>query len=232
MKSFLGKTLVLFKKGISLLLFLLFTAFFGIPSIKEYLKNETIFIGSQSHYSKDDFPVVTIKRAHDNIDNMKGDCYSRNDSSDLMECVRNYTFDLNDTIMDMRQNVYMGANSSVNKSNWKMGYSNSYSGRTYTISDGFELSYSDYLQISLPRDGRYAIDFHDKNHYIEASEQFEDFQRPAIYLDKGNILFMHLKVEKVVLLPEVSNCNDNKDYSFLNCVKVNMSFIHYKYYIF
>ena len=191
------------------------------------MKKETIFIETKSHYSKDDLPVITVGRFQSNI-NIKRSCYRENNSSNLLACLRNNTFDLNDTIIDMRQNVYLGKNSSVEKSNWKMGFHNAYSGRTYTISDGFELSSSDFLKIKLPGSGIqpggvYTIDFHDRNHYIEASEQYEDFQRPSVVLAKGTRVYMHLKAEKIVLLPEVSNCNDNKDYSFLNCVKVNTS---------
>ena len=132
MNTFLEKTLFLFKRGIGLLLFLLFIAFFAIPSMDEYLKKETIFIETKSQYSKNDFPVISITRSHANRAIIKDDCFSRNDLVDLaLECLRNYTFEFNDTIIDMRQNVYMGDNLSLKKSSWKMGFWNSYFGRTY-----------------------------------------------------------------------------------------------------
>lgn len=224
MNTLLAKTLVLLKKGIFLLLFVLFMVYFGIPSIETFIRKETIFIENTGHYSHLDFPVISITRYPDN-QTIKEECYSKNKSKELLDCVRNKTFDLNNTIIDMRQNIYSGANSLVDKGKWEKTYLITYYGKIFSLQE-YDMSYTDYLMIRLPGSGRYHIDLHDRNHYIGGSEQYEDFQRPQLYLEKakrfeaGIQAIINLKIEKVILLPEVSNCNDEYDYSFYNCIKV------------
>ena len=219
MSTLLGKTLFLFRVVFVLIVLIFFIIYFGIPSIEQYLRKETIFIETQRDYLQSDFPHISVTRFPHN-ENTKEECYSKKNLTNLMDCLSENTYDLNNTILDMRQQIYQGAYNSVDYTKWQLRYMIAYWGRTYTWKEKYVLSDTDYARIILPSNGKYIVEFHDKSHYVETSEQYEDFQRVTIIIEKGKKYDIFLRTEEINSLPEVTNCNSDDSYSFLSCAKV------------
>ena len=90
-------------------------------------------------------------------------------------------------------------------------------GRIYNLIN-YNLSNEDYLIIKFEDFNEYHIDFYDKNYFVEKSEKFKDFHTMA--LKSGRRYAGLLDITLHDLLPEVSKCNDDDDYSFLVCTRV------------
>ena len=76
-------------------------------------------------------------------------------------------------------------------------------------------------RVNKTTDGKfYGIDLHDRHFYMDFSEQFVDFQRVQVKLENGFKKMMWIKIEQTILLPELSDCNTDEQYSFLRCSKV------------
>ena len=56
------KRLFLGKLGFVILLWFIFLLYFGIPSIENYLKKETIFVESKRRFTMDDLPTISINK--------------------------------------------------------------------------------------------------------------------------------------------------------------------------
>ena len=126
-------------------------------------------------------------------------------------------------IKDIMENFYYGKNSSV-IGNIETSYT-TYWGKVRMLRQNYTLSHNNYLRIHLKSHEKYGLELHDNKFYSEASEQYVDFKRVSLALDKGFKKMIWLKIEQNILLPELSDCNNDEDYSFLICYKV-MSVLH------
>ena len=125
------------------------------------------------------------------------------------------------TVKDIWENFYYGQNSSL-KNKLEASFTN-YWGKFLMLRNNYTLSNNDYLRIhfpNIPNQDFYGIDLHDRNFHMDFSEQFVDFQRVQVRLENGFKKMFWIKVEQIVLLPELSECNNHEDYSFLGCSKV------------
>ena len=139
----------------------------------------------------------------------------------LNRCIENFTESLTSTIKDSRAAVYYGKTNSIPWNYWRTSYLIPFWGRIYSLSN-YSLSNKDYLKIEFEEsdNDEYSIEFHDKNYFVEKSEQFKDFPRHTMVLKSGLRYTGFLDITLHVLLPEVSNCKDDDDYSFLECTRV------------
>ena len=134
-------------------------------------------------------------------------------------CIENFTESLTSTIKDAREFAYYGNNKSIPWNHWRTSYLIPYWGRIYNLIN-YNLSNEDYLKIHFEDFNEYHIDFYDKNYFVEKSEQFKDFPRHTMALKSGRRYAGLLDITLHDLLPEVSKCNDDDDYSFLVCTRV------------
>ena len=130
-------------------------------------------------------------------------------------------FDQNqfNNVKDIWENFYFGRNHSLKD---KTSYTY-YWGKLVFLRKNYALSNKDYLRIHFDKTKNfYAIDLHDKNFHIDGSEQFVDFKRVQVKLENGLKKIIWLKIEQIILLPELSYCNNEEHYSFLECSKVHI----------
>lgn len=124
-------------------------------------------------------------------------------------------------IKEILENFSVGQNSSL-KNKLETSYS-SYWGKIIMLRKNYALSNQDFLRIyfnNISDEEFYAIDLHDRQFYCEGSKQFVDFKRVQVKLENGFKRIIWIKIEQTILLPEISNCNSDENYSFLQCSKV------------
>ena len=106
-----------------------------------------------------------------------------------------------------------------------MTYTIRFFGRNYFLQK-YNVTDYDYMRLVFPvsENGKYQLSFHDKKYFVENSERLKDFSRLFISLENDKRFSVFLDITLYSLLPEVSRCNDDKEYSFLKCTRVNSLF--------
>ena len=211
----LSTTLFLLKILIVIILLIIFLNYFAKTSLKKYLAEETMFVESFRDVELSDFPVISVAREYPHVDE---ECYNETNVPDnITKCLLDNTKEFQDMIVDV---VEDGDNQSL-IGQWETSFTDPYWGRIYFSKDPHQYHNDRYLMIKLVDYGHpYTIDLHDQKFYIERSEQMMDFQRINVLLYSCEKVTISMSIEQIVLLPEVSSCNNEKDYSLMKCTKV------------
>ena len=205
----------------------IFMIFFGYPSYMSYYKKKTFFVESHRCFSPEDLPVISVSKIPtDDVDAdiINSACLNKTmlGSENINACISRLTSDVNETIIDLRENFYFGQNSSVDKALWKTTFNRNYYGRTFFLQD-YNLSDKDYMKLVLAGSKDYTVNLHDRKYYVENTEKFSDYTWLQKFLHKGQRVSLFLEITLINLLPEVSGCNSDQDYNFLQCTKVSSS---------
>ena len=216
-----GKTLLAFRLLIIIFLLFMFVVYFGIPSVENYFQYKTFFVESIRSIESSDLPVISVSRRTNETSKILVTCYNHTDFDVFMNCLKEMTEEMDDTILDARENFFFGTHISIKNNGWETSFMTSWYGRLYMLRQPYNLSNNDYMRLTFPDDSRYTIDFHDHRQIIEMTEQVKDFQKVSLIPEKGKRLLFHLDIEEVILLPTMDGgCNNGKNYSFVSCTKV------------
>ena len=210
------KTLNCLKIVIVIFFIIMFLNYFGAPQLKKFLARESMFVESFREVEASDFPVVSVARDYENLEE---ECYNDHRVPDnITKCLIENSDDFNNTIIDI---LDYKTKKSLLKS-WEETFTIPYWGRIYITREPFIYPNDHYLLFKFKDDCErgYMLDFHDKNFYVESNEQLMDFQRMNLFLDKREKMVVTMSMEKIILIPEVSKCIESKDYSFMTCCKV------------
>ena len=132
--------------------------------------------------------------------------------------MEDFTDSINSTVKETRELIY-GDNKSISTNSWKTSFTISFWGRMYNLIN-YNLSSKDYLTLKLDNSGEYNIEFYDKKNFFEKSEQYKDFPRTQIVMKAKMRYTAFLDITHTILLPEVSKCSNDENYSFLKCTRV------------
>ena len=79
-----------------------------------------------------------------------------------------------------------------------------------------------FCQIKSLKDSNIFVEFYDKRYTVEKSDLFKDFPRLSLNLMKGQRIALYLDITQYILLPQVSNCVEDQNYSFMKCTRVDI----------
>ena len=212
--------LFLGKLGFIILLWVIFLLYFGIPSIKNYLKRETILVESERRFTMDDLPTISVNKMR----SMKSFDYNScpDDGSSLEECLESVTGDINQTV-DYIKIGSKGKGESQTEYIWESSYVTMTFGRIFLMRS-YNQSACDRLRINFTTDAesstKVEVEFQDKNNKLEKSSNMKTYPRVIIPMEEGQSLYVFLGIAEYNLLPEISKCNSDPQYSFAQCTRV------------
>ena len=212
-----SKTLLALRLFIIVLLFLIFVAYFGIPSLQNYLQFKTFFVETKRAIESSDLPVISVTKRTNKTSDIHTKCYNQTEYQRFIKCLTEKT---EDPIIDIRENIFFGSNLSLGLKSWERSFMSSWFGSIFLMRQPYNLSNTDFLRLTLTGHGYNVINLHDRNLMVELTEQFKDFQRASVTATKGKRVSIYLDIEQTVLLAGISSCNDDENYSFMSCVKV------------
>ena len=76
-----------------IILLVIYILYFGIPSVKNYLKKDTVFVTSKKDLTIDDLPAIGINNI---ISRLKYECW--NERENLTECLEKRTENFNEIV--------------------------------------------------------------------------------------------------------------------------------------
>ena len=216
----MNKSIFLLRIFVCLILWIIFLIFFGYPSLVNYLEKNTFFVETERDIGPEDLPIISVSKVPTGENILNSACLNNPmGDENVNDCVLRVTNGLNETVHDVRENIYFGKNKSINRDLWRSTFTFNYWGRTFYLQD-YNLSHNDYMRISFPDSDDYALNLHDKKFFIENSERYKDYKWLQKFLHKNQYQSLFVDITLIILLPEVSGCNSDKEYSFLQCSKV------------
>ena len=229
------------------LLFVLFMVFFGIPSIEQYQKKETIFITSEKMTNGFDAPAISLIALDNNIGygfktetnqtnsitakttgNFLWDHCQEINQIDLEDCISSDSYELTDfvktAIIDLPIRPNFG---NLNKSLWHEDIGPASQGRVYTWNPQRTITrnWTELIFLSLKRNLKFFIAVHDINFYFISNSQRGATQ--AFWEFNGSTTKNHYReialVKQKRLNLDHQPCQEAEDYIFLDCVKENLA---------
>ena len=233
------------KTTLQLVLFLLFLAFFGIPSFKQYQRKETIVVKSELETEGIEVPAVTLQATLDNALGWKSakedttwtsfelfeHCKGINKTID--ECVQTDTIKLSDFLAEAKfENTYNSSasvdiDSSTSSPNWKEDMTTTGFGKQFTFkfSEPFVLNEDFCLMFSLFKNFTFFLFVHDENFFFYNANSLGppiNYQTFQGLLEKNHYQELTLTKQTKLNLDR-QPCEDNPAYSFNSCIKETLS---------
>ena len=221
-----GKTFIILRIFFVLLLFIIFLQFFGFPSIRKYLRQDTMFVESSRDVEYEDYPVISVVKTTTKSLISSEACYdNQTNFEDAKQCLEEYSDNLNDTIVGLIDDAYaVEPQNRTYSGDWETIFTIPYWGRVYSSKEKLNLSFNRYLQVKLLHPGNdsyYRVDLHDSSFYYDCTEQMKDYERTYLLVnDPSKVILLYVDIEKISLKPEVTKCNNDEKYSFKKCTKV------------
>ena len=233
------------KTTLQLLLFFLFLYFFGIPSLKQYQRKETIVVKSEMETDGIEVPAVTLQATLDNTlgwKSVKEDTnwisfelfeHCKGMNKTIEECVETDTIKLSDFLAEAKfENTYNSSASvqidlSPSSPDWKEDMTATGFGKyfTYKFSEPFVLTEDYCLMFSLFKNFKFFLFVHDEKFFfynvnpLGPPINYQTFQG---LLEKNH--YQELTLTKHTKLNLARQpCEDNPDYNFNSCIKENLS---------
>ena len=231
-----------------LISFVLFLAYFGVPSIEKYLEKQTIIVTSEEHTKGIMAPAVTVSAARNSILGWKtlnesiiedfksfdlfDHCNSLN-ITDIETCVSNDTFQLSDFVKTARlgfteQTTTKDFLDKSSSSYWTEDFTSHYIGRHFTLKPSVTISKSDSDVIAFHLDAvfSYFVLIHDENFFVFNQNPLGLPSRFWLVKGKsgngsGYYYKMTLTKHKKLNLDH-KPCEDDPKYNFNCCVKESL----------
>ena len=172
------------------LLFVLFMAFFGIPSIEKYRKKETIVLSSEKMTNGIEAPAITFvpldrntgygfKKKSNQTSSMMNrytmtfllDHCQEINQPDLENCISNDSFALTDFLKTASFKLAVSSFGKLNKSQWSEDILQASNGKMFTWNPQRIITrhWEDFIFLSVYRNLNYYIFIHDIDFYIISS---------------------------------------------------------------
>ena len=229
------------------LLFVLFMAFFGIPSIEQYRKKETIFITSEKMTNGIDAPAISLFAVDNNIGygfktetNQTNSLMARSTGNflwyhcqeikqnDLNDCISSDSYELTDFLITAIIDIPIKANfGKVNKTLWHEDIGLASNGKVFTWNPQRTITrdWNELIFLSLKRNFKFFIFVHDINFYSMSTSPRGSTQ--AFWEFNGNTTKNHYREIALVkhkrLNLDHQPCEETEDYIFLDCVKEGLA---------
>ena len=237
-----------------LVLFSCFTFLFGLPALSTFLQAnvmthtsvETFMVGAKR---KALAPAITFcPRSRSTMKNKRSSGWKNTSAKDqhvleyqcgtkektaenILECIKNKTFDLNETILSAEMGLSK-QNNLLENSNWEWDVSNTDDGRCYTFDSSLWLEANienGALFFKLNNSLDYIIHIHDPSFFLLTTNPLT-IPKLKISLDPRNyggsrFYYMnYIRLTKHVKMnQETSPCRAGSEYSFLKCLKTSVS---------
>ena len=240
-----NKFVIFFKVSFTLVLFIIFLSFFGIPSLIEYL-DKAVFVKistDSSSEGKVSAPAITICTADPRTGNAwklsPNISQSSNDSatfssvcsglegSQLINCFKNSTFGLDDFIVPSLENQNKNENKNDPPGYFISDITWAFMGQchTYIQTEKIDSQTASLLLPPLKRKYDYRIYVHDPDFFFLTSNP-RAFPGFKLFLPHENIAstdLLHIQSIEIVkhnkLNLEKSPCMEDRDYIFSNCLR-------------
>ena len=228
------------------LLFVLFMAFFGIPSIEKYRKKETIVLSSEKMTNGIEAPAITFvpldrntgygfKKKSNQTSSMMNrytmtfllDHCQEINQPDLENCISNDSFALTDFLKTASFKLAVSSFGKLNKSQWSEDILQASNGKMFTWNPQRIITrhWEDFIFLSVYRNLNYYIFIHDIDFYIISSSPRGATK--AYWEVNGETMQNHYKEIALVkhkrLNLERQPCEEDEDYRFLDCVKESLA---------
>ena len=229
------------------LLFVLFMVFFGIPSIEQYQKKETIFITSEKMTNGFDAPAISLIALDNNIGygfktetNQTNSLMARSTGNflwyhcqeikqnDLNDCISSDSYELTDFLITAIIDIPIKANfGKVNKTLWHEDIGLASNGKVFTWNPQRTITrdWNELIFLSLKRNFKFFIFVHDINFYSMSTSPRGSTQ--AFWEFNGNTTKNHYREIALVkhkrLNLDHQPCEETEDYIFLDCVKEGLA---------
>ena len=230
-----------------LVLFLLFLAFFGVPSIEKYLERKTIVIFSEEQTNGIEAPAITFAPSNFSIFGWRTVNESMNDpttsfdmvhhcqklnTTDIESCISRDTFQLDDFMKVARLGFYGEEHSFLNESSsslWTEDITIPFMGRHFTLKPSQVVTRdpSDTLAFFLDAGFSYSVFIHDENFFLI---NYNPMALPSrVWIVKGETHEGGAYYYKITLTKhkrlnlEGRPCEEDPRYNFNTCVKKKLS---------
>ena len=175
---------------------------------------------SKRRFTMDDLPTISVNK----MLSMSFDYNScHEDGSSLEECLENVTGDLNHTV----DYVEIGTKKKgevQKESVWESSFVNINFGRIFLMRS-YNQSANERLSINFTTGAntstRVMVEFQDKNNNIEKTSNMKMYPKVILPMEEGENLYVFLDIAEYNLLPEISKCNSDPQYSFAQCTRVS-----------
>ena len=235
--------LLISKSILQIVLFSLFLAFFGLPSLIQYQRKEIIVLKSESKTDGIEPPAVTLQAKRNSLGwkTVEKDQFWQ--SFDLFDhcmeinmtvedCMKQDSFELEDFLVDaMYIGIGINQNYSApilfNSSFWKEDMSLSKFGRHFTLKSLKNITQNegDCLTFVLSRNFSFSVFIHDEDFFLFTlnplgpPSKFWQFQGEST---RNHYQELMLTKHKKLNL-ERQPCQEGPDYSYSNCIRESLS---------
>ena len=211
-------------------LLVVFIVFFGIPSVKRFIKNEVLTVTTEAYPDKIPFPaltVITSKASDGGWEALEKVC---GESKDIKSCIQENTRGLQETV-----HVELGFNlreSLMAPEMWREDFTNSVYGRSYTLVyphlRGTNWSTDTInLHVNTSDNLTRRIYIHDPDYFLlNENPQALPISMLTLAPRSGRVFFSFALTEHRKLDTPNNPCMEDPDYSFTTCVKESLSRKH------
>ena len=207
------------KLFIVIILLVIYILYFGIPSVKNYLKKDTVFVTSKKDLTSDDLPAIGINKI---ISRLKYECW--NDGENLTECLEKQTENFNEIVNISKiisfSNSNIDADKIFSEEDWETSFVSWRHGRIFVLQTLNMTSKQRFVIEFMGNIDSVLVELHDRNYFLEKSHNMVDFLVSTTTLRDQEAKEIFIVITEYNLLPDESHCNDDQNYSFLKCTKV------------
>ena len=140
------------------------------------------------------------------------------------ECLKNVTGDLKQTV-DYVEIGTKKKGEAQKESVWESSFVNINFGRIFLMMRSYNQSADERLSINFTTGAntstRVMVEFQDKNNNIEKTSNMKMYPKVILPMEEGESLYIFLDIAEYNLLPEISKCNSDPQYSFAQCTRVS-----------
>ena len=228
------------------LLLVLFSVFFGIPSVQKYQSKETIFLSSRKWTKGIEAPAVTLIALSDKAgygwktktnqtssvlvrytDTFLLDHCREINRTKLEDCILNDSFELTDLLTMATFGLKGSSKGELNTSSWEEDMDNTANGRHFTWSPQKIISpvMEHFMSMSVYKNFKFFIFVHDIDYYFISTSPFGTAL--ALWEFDGNSMTNHYQEITLIMHKKLNldhqPCEESKDYRFITCVMESLA---------